>query len=115
MFSPGGGGIFNTKGKGERPSLSGMVRWASASIERCLRMGGEGTGVCQSSGRYQEDSPLVRCLEESRALKEEREGKEVGSLAAAGLWVGGHTRHGGRPVAADGDSRHQLVAGRPLV
>ena len=26
---------------------------------------------------------------ESRALKEESEGKEGGSLAAAGLWVGG--------------------------
>ena len=26
---------------------------------------------------------------ESRALKEEREGKEEGSLAVAGLWVGG--------------------------
>ena len=31
----------------------------------------------------------MRCLEESRALKEDKEGKEVGSLAAAGLWVGG--------------------------
>ena len=51
MFSPGGGGIFNTKGKRERPSLSGMVRWASASIGRYLRMGGEGTGVRQFSGR----------------------------------------------------------------
>ena len=51
MFSPGGGGIFNTRGKQERPSLSGMVRWASASIGRCLHMGGEGTGVRQFSGR----------------------------------------------------------------
>ena len=31
----------------------------------------------------------MRCLVESRALKEESEGKEEGSLAAAGLWVGG--------------------------
>ena len=31
----------------------------------------------------------MRYLEESRALKEESEGKEAGSLAAAGLWVGG--------------------------
>ena len=32
----------------------------------------------------------MRCLEESRALKEEeREGNDEGSLAAAGLWVGG--------------------------
>ena len=51
MFSPGGGGTFNTKGKRERPSLSGIVRWASASIGRCLRMGGEGTGVRQFNGR----------------------------------------------------------------
>ena len=34
----------------------------------------------------------MRRLEESWALKEEREGKEEGSLAAVGLWVGGaHT------------------------
>ena len=51
MFSPGGGGTFSTKGKRERPSLSGIVRWASASIGRCLRIGGEGTGVRQSKGR----------------------------------------------------------------
>ena len=31
----------------------------------------------------------MRCLEESSALKEEREGKEAGSLAVAGLWGGG--------------------------
>ena len=31
----------------------------------------------------------MRSLEESRALKEERDEKEEGSLAAAGLWVGG--------------------------
>ena len=31
----------------------------------------------------------MRWLVESRALKDEREGKEEGSLAAAGLWVGG--------------------------
>ena len=51
MLSPGRGGIFNTKGKRERPSLSGMVRWASASIGRYLLMGGEGTGVRQFSRR----------------------------------------------------------------
>ena len=31
----------------------------------------------------------MRCLEESRALKDESKGKEEGSLAAAGLLVGG--------------------------
>ena len=51
MFSPGRCGIFNTKGKGERASPSRMVSWATASIGRCLRMGGEGTGVRQCSGR----------------------------------------------------------------
>ena len=51
MFLPGGGGIFNTKGKRERPSLSGIVRCASASIGRCLRIGREGTGVRQFNGR----------------------------------------------------------------
>jgi len=32
---------------------------------------------------------LVRCLHESRALKEEREGKDFGSLAEARLAFGG--------------------------
>ena len=31
----------------------------------------------------------MRCREESWALKTEREGKEGGRRAAAGLWVGG--------------------------
>ena len=51
IFSPGGSGIFNTKGKRERRSLRGIVWWAIASIGRCLRIGGEGTGVRQFSGR----------------------------------------------------------------
>ena len=51
MFSPGGGGTFSTRGKRKSLSLSGMVRWAPASIGRCLHMGGEGTGVRQSKGR----------------------------------------------------------------
>jgi len=33
--------------------------------------------------------PTVRCLEASWALKEEREGKDCGSLAEAGLAFGG--------------------------
>ena len=44
MFSPAGGGVFSTRGKRERSSLSGMVRWGRASIGRCLRMGGMGLG-----------------------------------------------------------------------
>ena len=51
MFSPGGGGIFSIRGNRERPSLRGMVRWARASIGRCFRLGGEGVGVRQFSGR----------------------------------------------------------------
>ena len=43
----------------------------------------------QSSGRYTEDRPLVRCLDESWALNDEREGKDGGSLAAAGFVYGG--------------------------
>jgi len=34
-------------------------------------------------------SPSVRCLDESWALKQEREGKDGGSLATAGLAYGG--------------------------
>jgi len=36
-----------------------------------------------------EESPTVRCLDESWALNEEREGKDCGSLAEAGLAYGG--------------------------
>ena len=35
-----------------------------------------------------EESPTVRCLDESWALNEEREGKDSGSLAEAGLAYG---------------------------
>ena len=45
MFSPGRGGTFSTKWERERPSLSGIVRSASASIGWCLHIGGEGTRV----------------------------------------------------------------------
>jgi len=45
--------------------------------------------VRQSSGRYTEVRLFVRCLEESCALKIEREGKERGSLAAPRLVVEG--------------------------
>ena len=51
MFSPDRGGTFSTRGKRENLSLSGMVRWASPSIGRCLRMGEAGTGVRQFKGR----------------------------------------------------------------
>jgi len=52
-------------------------------------MGGEGISERQSRGRYTEERPLVRCLDESWALKEERDGNEGGSLAAAGFAYGG--------------------------
>jgi len=68
-----------------RPSCSGIVRCARASIGRCFLRGGEGTLVRQSRGRYTEERPFVRCLDESWALNDEREGKDGGSLAAAGF------------------------------
>jgi len=43
--------------------------------------------------------PFVRCLDESWALKEEREGKDGGSLAAAGL------AHGGAQAILSSDRR----------
>jgi len=36
-----------------------------------------------------EESPTIRCLDESCALNEERGGKNYGSLAKAGLAYGG--------------------------
>jgi len=66
-----------------------MVRCARVSTGRCFLRGGEGTLVRQSRGRYTEERPLVRCLVESWALKEEREGNDGGSLAAAGFVYGG--------------------------
>jgi len=65
------------------------VRCARASTGRCFLIGGEGTFVRQLSGRLTEEGPIVRCLEASWALKEEREGKDCGSLAEAGLALGG--------------------------
>jgi len=56
---------------------------------RCFLIGGEGTSVRQLRGRYTEERPTVRCLEASLALKEERDGKDCGSLAEAGFASGG--------------------------
>ena len=56
-----------------------------ASMGRCFLIGGVGTVERQSRGRYTEDRPLVWWREESWALNIEREGKEVGRWAAAGL------------------------------
>jgi len=89
MFVPGGGRVYRTRGRHVRPSCSGMVRCARASTGRCFLKGGEGTLVRQSRGRYTEERPFVRCLDESWALKDEREGNDGGSLAAAGLAYGG--------------------------
>jgi len=89
MFVPGGGGACNISGKHVRPSCRGRVRCARASTGRCFLIGGEGTSVCQLSGRYTEERPTVRCLEASWALKEERDGKDLGSLAEAQLPFGG--------------------------
>jgi len=56
-----------------------------ASTGRCFLIGGQGTSVRQLRGRLTEERPIVRCLEAPWALKEDREGKDCGSLAAAGL------------------------------
>ena len=88
MSELGGGGAFSTRGRLERPWVKGMVRCAMASMGSCFRIGGAGTRERQPRGRYTEDRPRVRCLEEYWALKVEREGKDGGSLAAAGLRVG---------------------------
>jgi len=89
MFVPGGGGACSIRGRRVRPSCRGRVRCASASTGRCFLIGGEGTFVCQLRGRYTEERPVVRCLEAFSARKEEREGKDYGSLAEAGLALGG--------------------------
>jgi len=49
----------------------------------------KGTFVHQSRGRKTEETPLVRSLDESLALNEEREGKDCRRLADAGLAFGG--------------------------
>ena len=84
-----GGGAGRTRGNNVSPSYSGRVRRARASTGRCLLRGGEGVSVRQSRGWYTEERPSVRCLFESWALNEEREGKDCGSLAVAGLVFGG--------------------------
>ena len=60
-----------------------------ASKGRCFLTGGVEVAECQSREKYTADRPLVRCCEESWALKTEREGKEGGWRATAGSWVGG--------------------------
>ena len=92
MFVPGGGGACSIRGRHVRPSCRGRVSWARASTGRSFPIGGEGTFVRQLRGRYTEERPLVRCLEASWARKEEREGKDGGSLAEAGLALGGRSQ-----------------------
>ena len=88
MSVPGGAGAWRTRGRRESPPMRGMTRCAIASMGTCFLMGGVGTAERQLRGRYKEDKPLVRCREECWALRTEREGKEEGRRAAAGLWVG---------------------------
>jgi len=89
MLVLGGGGACRTRGRRVRPSRKGSVRWARASTRRWRLWGREGISVRQSRGRYTEERPTVWCLDESWALKVEREGKDCGSLAEAGLACGG--------------------------
>jgi len=56
---------------------------------RCFLSGGKGVFHSQSMVRYREERPFVTCLDEPKARKVEREGKEGGSLAEAELAVGG--------------------------
>ena len=72
-----------------RPSCRGKVRWARGSTGKCILKGGEGIFFCQSRGRYTQKGAFVSCLDESWALKEEREGKDSGSLAEPGSAYGG--------------------------
>jgi len=97
MFVLGGSGACRTRGRHVRPPCWGRVRCARASIGRCFLIGGEGIFVRQPRGRYTEERPFVRCLDESWALKEEREGNDCWSLAEAGLAFGGAY---GIPMAA---------------
>jgi len=46
-----GGGVCRTRGRRERPTCRGRVRWARASTGRCFLIGGEETSVRQSRGR----------------------------------------------------------------
>ena len=89
MLEPAGKRVWRTSGILVKPSISGMMRCAIASIGRCFWIGGAGTSVFQARGRYTEARPLVWWRKESRALKTDSEGKETGSLAAAWFWVGG--------------------------
>jgi len=86
---PGGGGACRTSGRRARPSCRGRVRCARASTGRGFLIGGKGIFVSQHNGRYTEECPIVRCLDESWALNKETEGKDCGSLADAGLAYGG--------------------------
>jgi hypothetical protein len=72
-----------------RDFVRGRTRWARASTGRWVRTGGEGVGVRQCKGLYPPGRPLVRDLQESGVRQVMREGKSAGSLAAAGLTVGG--------------------------
>jgi len=85
MLVLSGGGACKTRGKRVRPSCRGWVRSVNASTGSCFLSSGEGIFVRQSRERYTELKPLVRCLDDSWALQVDREGKDGGSLAAAGL------------------------------
>jgi len=89
MFVPGGGGVCRIRGRHVRAPCRGRKRCARASMGRCFLIGGEGTLVHQLRGRQMEERSIVRCLNEFGALKEDREGKDCGRLAEAGLAFGG--------------------------
>jgi len=77
--------VCKNRWKHVRPSCRGRVGSARAPIGRRFVSGREGTFVRQLRGRYPDEEPFVRCLDESWALKAHREGKDGGSLAEAGF------------------------------
>jgi len=72
-----------------RPSWKGRVRGARASTGRCFVSGGEGTSRPPAKREVYGGKAFVRCLDESWALRQEKQGKEGGSLGEAGLAYGG--------------------------
>jgi len=91
MLVPGGGSACRTSRRHERRSYRGSGRSARASTGRWFLIGDEGVFVFQLRGRETDESPIVRCLDLCWALNKEREGKDCGSLAEAGLaYEGAH-------------------------
>ena len=88
LFLAGGGGLQDQREVREA-FLQGQGEVGEGVDREVLLQWGDGVLVRQLRGRYPEERPFVRCLDESWAQKEEREGKDSGCLAGAGLAYGG--------------------------